>query len=157
MKLYLIRHAKTDQKSSTGLDFDRELLPRGVAQSKDLRAYIESIDVSVGTVLCSTARRTRQTFYHVRGAKEDSVRFLDTLYLADRQTLLKEITRVEHNSDLMLIGHNDGITELAEYLTGADIYLKTGMLCILHFNGACWAELSAETATVEGFYRSECR
>lgn len=57
----------------------------------------------------------------------------------------------------MLIGHNDGLSELASYLTGIDIYFKTGMLFILEFNGDSWEELSAQTATLRGSYRSECR
>jgi phosphohistidine phosphatase len=71
--------------------------------------------------------------------------------------LLHEITTVKNNKDLMVIGHNDGISDLASYLTGEHIYFKTGMLWILEFNGNSWEELSAETALATSYYRSDCR
>jgi phosphohistidine phosphatase len=157
MKLYLIRHAKTNQKSPTGLDIDRSLLPRGIAQSKDLNAFLQSLDLTIGTVLCSTARRTKQTLQNIKIEDSAAITYLDSLYLANNTLLLGEINRIENTKDLMLIGHNEGISELAGYLTGENIYFKTGMLYILNFQGESWTELSAETATIEGFYRSESR
>lgn len=157
MKLLLIRHAKTDPSSPTGNDFDRKLLPRGLRQCHDLRDFLQNVDVQIETILCSTAERTKQTFMEISSSVNCPACFLNSLYLADRQLLLHEITMVKNNKDLLVIGHNDGISDLASYLTGEHIYLKTGMLWILEFHGNSWEELSAETALATGYYRSDYR
>jgi phosphohistidine phosphatase SixA len=46
MKLYLLRHAKTDQHSTTGKDFDRSLLPRGKHQSLLMAEHFTNENIS---------------------------------------------------------------------------------------------------------------
>ena len=43
MKLHLLRHCKTETMTPTGKDFDRKLLPKGVAQSKLLAEFFNKV------------------------------------------------------------------------------------------------------------------
>ena len=52
MKLHLLRHAKTNQISPTGKDFDRELLPRGYEQIAELKQYLEDSPIAPKHILC---------------------------------------------------------------------------------------------------------
>ncbi len=60
MKIHLLRHAKTNSNSESGLDIDRELLPKGVKQASLMSSYLE--DKLAVEVHCSSSKRTRQTF-----------------------------------------------------------------------------------------------
>jgi len=121
MKLYLLRHAKTDPHSTTGKDFDRSLLPRGKRQSLLMAEHFTNENISPEKILCSTAKRTKETTV----------------------------------KNLLIIGHNDGISSLASYLTEEYVHLKTCELVVLDFHVDEWAALSAGTATIAHRYRPE--
>jgi phosphohistidine phosphatase len=156
MKLYLLRHAKTDQHSTTGKDFDRSLLPRGKHQSLLMAEHFTNENISPEKILCSTAKRTKETFQYIRDScREIPVEFLDELYLCDVATYLHYIRKETTVKNLLIIGHNDGISGLASYLTEEYVHLKTCELVVLDFHVDEWAALSAGTATIAHRYRPE--
>jgi phosphohistidine phosphatase len=154
MKLHLLRHAKTNQISPTGKDFDRELLPRAFEQSAELKRYLQDHTIAPKQILCSSAVRTRQTW----AAIEDlfpgvSIVFLDDLYLASSDEMLKIINELQSPEDILLIGHNEGISELASELSAALILLKTCGLVSLEFPFESSAMVSKETGVLVGSFR----
>jgi phosphohistidine phosphatase len=157
MKLYLIRHAKTDPQSSSGKDFDRKLLPRGTQQALDLSVFLSEQHIKAGKVLCSSAVRTRETWKSISPYWNGNIEFLPELYLCDSLTMLQLINSSDSTEDLMVIGHNEGISELATYLTGTPIHMQTGMLVELNFQGESWQELTCESATLTRTYRSSAK
>jgi phosphohistidine phosphatase len=73
-------------------------------------------------VLCSPARRTRQTLEpllpHLPG--EPEVVFEQGIYLASRGQLLARLQEVDDGrSRVLLIGHNPGMADLARTLAGS--------------------------------------
>ena len=154
MKLHLLRHAKTNQISPTGKDFDRELLPRAYEQLQEFREFYMQNPFQVGHILCSSAVRTRQTW----AAIEDlfpgvSIVFVDDLYLASSDEMLKIINALQSPEDILLIGHNEGISELASELSAAFILLKTCGLVSLEFPFESSAMVSKETGVLVGSFR----
>ena len=154
MKLHLLRHAKTNQISPTGKDFDRELLPRAYEQLQEFREFYAQNPFQVGHILCSSAVRTRQTW----AAIEDlfpgvSIVFVDDLYLASSDEMLKIINALQSPEDIFLIGHNEGISELASELSAAFILLKTCGLVSLEFPFETSAMVSKETGVLVGSFR----
>jgi phosphohistidine phosphatase len=154
MKLHLLRHAKTNQISPTGKDFDRELLPRANEQLQEFREFYTQNPFQVGHILCSSAVRTRQTW----AAIEDlfpgvSIVFVDDLYLASSDEMLKIINALQSPEDILLIGHNEGISELASELSAAFILLKTCGLVSLEFPFESSAMVSKETGVLVGSFR----
>ena len=90
MKLHLLRHAKTNQVSPTGKDFDRELLPRGYEQIQELKLFLADNPIAPTTILCSSAIRTRQTLAEMKGLWPGAnIQYLDELYLAEKEEILK--------------------------------------------------------------------
>lgn len=154
MKLYLVRHAKTEPFHLSGKDHNRQLLPRGRQQARDLSAFLHSSAHSIRKVLCSDAKRTKETWKLLADNCPATVEFHEKLYLAEHLEILKLISQQKDATDLMILGHNDGISALASYLTGDNLHMKTGALLVLEFHGESWNELSADTATLIQSYRS---
>lgn len=157
MKLHLLRHAKTDQSSPTGRDFDRKLLPRGIAQCADLRNTLPS-ELQMVEVWCSSSARTRATYALIsEGGKLQEATFSDALYLASRSELFQAITAHNGDQDLLIIGHNFGISDLAAYLIDEHVELQTGGYICISFDIASWQELSRGLGTTVLSYRPEVR
>lgn len=156
MKLHLIRHAKTDQMSESGKDFDRKLLPKGIIQANVLGYYLHEQNWSSAIVFCSTAERTKETLTVLTNLVFMGKTILsDELYLCDREMYLKIIWNLRHGKDLVFIGHNDGISQIASYLLEKDITLKTsGYMCI-EFTAKNWSEVSRGTGDLLAQFRPE--
>ena len=157
MKLYLVRHAKTDPHSITGKDFDRKLLPRGKQQALDLSHFLNEHKIQVEKVLCSSAIRTKETWGYLSDKWTAPIEFTSELYLCNHLKMLQLINNSNCHENLMIIGHNEGISELATYLSGATIHMKTGMLVELSFQVSNWTELTCDSASFTQMYRSSAR
>lgn len=158
LTLHLIRHAKTDQKSPTGKDFDRELLPKGIAQANLLGNYLNSHHINLGKILCSTASRTKQTrsILQEHQVIQSETHFIEDLYLASSMEIMTIVE--QHNSTeevITVIGHNEGVSELASYLTDEYILLRTCELITIQFSIDDWNELTRGIGMITLQYRPE--
>ena len=105
-------------------------------------------------VLCSSARRTRETLEVLRPALGEEVEVLveDGLYGAGAGRLLDRLHRIPAAVDsVLLIGHNPGLHDLALELTGDGeedavdmlrVKLPTGALAQLDVNVTDWSQLA---------------
>lgn len=128
MKIIFFRHAKTELTAKTGKDFDRGLRANGIIQCSKMQEFIEKEFTGVNFfVLCSTAKRTRQTYKRTFEKIQSKVKYLDELYLASAEEILKIIQHenVPNDNQLVILGHNDGLTDLVNYLTDAAFYVQT--------------------------------
>ena len=60
-QLYLLRHAKAEPCSPLGNDFSRALSEKGINDARLVAGWARDTLPLPDTVLCSTAKRTRQT------------------------------------------------------------------------------------------------
>lgn len=154
-KLYLLRHAKTSHNSSTGNDFDRALEEKGKNQVKSLIHFFNHNLVSSPIdCLVSSAKRTRQTFEGIRPALErntpiSTINFDDELYLASAESMLEKIWNYSSSNNLFVVGHNNGISDMACYLTEKEVLFGTAEFILLSFECDSWNEISKGTATIE--------
>ena len=136
MKLYLLRHGDAEIESSTGKDFDRGLTELGRNQVERVKKRLmnDAKDVEF-TVFCSSAKRTRETWKIIAPVvKSEELEFLDNLYLAERVQLLNFIWNVNHpTNDILIVGHNCGISDLASYLLDESIHMPTSGLLVIDF------------------------
>ena len=155
MKLHLLRHGKTQQQSSTGRDYDRELNQKGVVQCQLLSDYFKKMNLQCET-WCSTAKRTRQTLTHAtKGLDLSKIVMRDDFYLCSRQTLLEALWEQAGSDDLLIIGHNYGISDLATYLLDEHVELRTGGYICIDFGDFRWEEVSRGLGTIADQYRPE--
>lgn len=156
MKIHLLRHAKTEQLSSSGKDFDRKLKDRGIIQSKELAQFLVSNQIHELETWCSTAKRTRQTLTHLTASlKPSKLEFMDDLYLCEQETFLKKLWDLNRENDLFIIGHNDGLSDLASYFADEMIHLSTCEYICFSFSADSWAELSRGTGTIVSRFRPQ--
>lgn len=154
LKLHILRHAKTNQSSPTGLDIDRELLEKGTKQANKMAIYLEENEIENIDIHCSSSKRTRETFDIIATKiRFKSIHLTQELYLSSHLDLLNYVNQLTTNSDLMLIGHNNGLSDFVTYLTGEFIDLKTCEYCCLEIKIDSWSELSKELATIISSYR----
>jgi phosphohistidine phosphatase len=113
--LHLLRHAKSSTKEDVD-DYERPLSRRGRKTARrigrNLLAKLGAIDL----VLCSSARRTRETLDLVLDEFSPAPRtsIEDGLYLASREKLTARLGRLDaRDVNVLLIGHNPGLHELA--------------------------------------------
>jgi phosphohistidine phosphatase len=120
-RLLLLRHAKAVWAEPGERDFDRKLKSSGKADSRSIGEQIVARDLVPDLVLCSTARRARETWdglAEVLGAVDDRVKYLDELYSADAAGYLDIARQAQPVESLMLVGHNPMMEDLADALAG---------------------------------------
>lgn len=158
LTLNLIRHAKTELSSGSGKDFDRQLTDKGIAQANMLGSYLNNHHVGLGNILFSSAVRTTQTCsilsQHV-SEKSQTIPNRD-LYLCGFMDMLVSIQELAAADSLVtVIGHNEGISELASYLSGEFIQLRTCELISLSLPVDSWEHAIRGIGMITLQYRPE--
>ena len=125
--LVLFRHAKSAWPDVP--DHDRPLARRGIQAAPVMGRWLREAGLLPGQVLCSTARRARQTWQFAQAglAATPPVTFDARLYEAAATDLLDVIREVPPaTGTLLLIGHNPAIEDLARLLAAPPHGPRTG-------------------------------
>jgi len=159
--LVLLRHAKSDWPDDVP-DHDRPLAKRGKRDAPSAGRWLRANGYLPDDVICSTARRTRETWALVEAslfAPSDpvTVRFEPRAYAASASTLLYLAGELPPGTQTaLIIAHNPGISELAAALTAEEgttrgqIGFPTTGLGVLTFAGR-WADLAPGAARLAAF------
>jgi phosphohistidine phosphatase len=157
--LYLLRHAKSSWDDPGLPDHERPLAPRGIRDAKRVGKHMRKSGIAPELVLCSSARRTRETLDLLgpaAGAAQIEVE--DGLYGASAEQLLARLRELPDGVEsTLLIGHNPAMQELTLLLAGggADLAavaakLPTGALATLELESP-WSELGANGARLAAY------
>jgi phosphohistidine phosphatase len=154
-RLILLRHAKSDWPDVP--DRDRPLAKRGRRDAPRIGRWLREHGYQPDVVVCSAARRTRQTWDLVAPELGGSpaVRFEPRAYAASALTLLYLVQELPGRyRAALLIGHNPGLSDLAGSLAaapesasadgngpGPPISLPTAAVAVLEFPGD-WPSLT---------------
>lgn len=117
-RLLLLRHAKAEQ-DPTKADHSRALAPRGRRAAPLVAKAMRKAGFVPDHVLCSAARRTRETWALAAPElkAEPSVEFTEALYLAPWQAIVAVARRTDDPVQaLMVVGHNPGLEDCAAAL-----------------------------------------
>jgi phosphohistidine phosphatase len=154
--LYILRHAKAAPESGEG-DAERPLMKRGRKAAAAMGGYLAGLQPYPTLVLCSTARRTRETLDAILPALDAEPQLLieEALYLAGVSRLLDRLQRLpEQAQSVLLIGHNPGLHQLAASLASEAGELAesfpTAALAVLRVSGH-WSALRPHQATLIDF------
>lgn len=111
VKLLLWRHAKSDWGNPELEDHERPLNKRGRRDREIMARYIEN-NFAPSLVICSTARRTRETVVTLRN--HDIITYSGDLYQAMHTDLLNIAKNNGNGHDcLLLVAHNPGMEMFA--------------------------------------------
>ena len=119
-QLVLLRHAKSAWPDVP--DHERPLARRGQRDAPVMGRWLRTAGHVPDRVLCSTARRARETWELAQSAlgASPAVSFDDRVYGASAAGLLDLVHRAPRTAKtLLIVGHDPGIPELAFMLAGA--------------------------------------
>lgn len=154
-ELILLRHAKSGWGQPELADHDRPLNGRGRRQAPLVGAWLAAEDCEPDLVLCSSARRARETLEGLLGATDwqPPVVFEEGLYHAEPEAILELIAWLGGDvRRLLVLGHNPGLSLLSSQLAGREIALRTA--CLARFElSASWSDLGAAGAAGAGWAR----
>ncbi len=117
-RLYLLRHAKARWAEPGSRDYDRSLDPKGHEDAGQLGAAMLDAGYVPDTVLCSGARRARETWAAVSATLPVAdVRFIDGLYSSDAGGYLDIVREAGAERAVLVVGHNPMMEDLATALS----------------------------------------
>lgn len=142
-RLILLRHGKAEEWGPT--DFERRLHERGIRQSLQrgidfrLKSWLPDL------ILSSDAQRTKETTMQLlQGLEftENNVQWNHALYNASSNTILHEIMQVSDDvNELVVVGHNNGLSEVVSFFYGDYAALKTSGYARFEFNTGSWSDM----------------
>ncbi len=165
--LLLLRHAKAVIGGSKSGDHGRPLNDRGRADAPRMGNAMRRKHYIPGRVLCSTARRTVETWQYLAPKLDGNIHvdFVDDLYLAPSGAIARAVRRTGEAANIVLVvGHNPGLEECArmlarnprsdgerQRLNAIIAKFPTSALAVLEFDIATWSDLAWGTGKVIDF------
>lgn len=145
-QLTLIRHAKSSWDEAGVKDRDRPLNERGERDAPLMGRRLMARGARPTLILTSPAvraRRTAQVIAREIGYPQEFLQREEDLYLASPDEIVAVIARQDSSfRDLIVCGHNPGLTELANRLTGAGIdNVPTTGVVVIGLDLKSWADL----------------
>lgn len=162
LSLALLRHAKSSWDATDIDDFDRTLNERGRAAAPVMGAALKELHFVPERILCSPAKRTRETLSLIQPfLKDGEVTFDEQLYLTSQDTLLARLHTVPVGvKRVLIVGHNPGLHGLALMLAGTgdaksisklEDKFPTGALAIFSFPQVTWRDVTAASGHLEAY------
>jgi phosphohistidine phosphatase len=144
-RLIVMRHAKAGELPG-GPDFERALKPRGRSDSAAAGEWLRASRYEPDAVICSAARRTRQTWQYVSETLGAGAQFTPEkrLYEAGAAEIIEIIGETPADvATLLYIGHNPAAAGAVAILTGREPPFPTAAIAVIGVSGD-WAELGAD-------------
>lgn len=163
LTLCLLRHAKSSWKNPSLPDRDRPLATRGITDAPRMGKAMAEHGIAPELVLCSSARRTRDTLDLVLPELrvEPKVVYEDALYHASPETMLEMLHDVQPGANrVMLVGHNPELQSFALDLVGAGpkhfrdrlrTKYPTAALAVINFAAGLWKSVAVNSGTLNLF------
>jgi phosphohistidine phosphatase len=146
--LFLLRHAKSSWKDSTLPDFERPLNERGRRAAPLVGKFMRQQKLQPDLILCSPAERARETIALAgrAAAFKAELRYDERIYAAMVARLRAVVSQIDESaSRVLLVGHNPGMEELLESLTGEVRHMPTAALAHITLNIERWADVREQS------------
>lgn len=115
-ELMLLRHAKSDWKQSDVQDLERPISDKGKKNALKMGKWLKAQSLLPDLILVSPAKRAQQTLRRICSECPATAITVDSLYLADLETLLEILSEAPNAERVMIIGHNPGLERLYRFL-----------------------------------------
>ncbi len=145
-ELTLLRHAKSSWDDAQLKDRNRPLNERGERDAPVMGQRMLARGARPTLIITSPAvraRRTAQIIAREIGYPREFLQREEELYLASPDEIVAVVARQDSSvRDVIVCGHNPGLTELANRLTGAGINnIPTTGVVVIGLNLSRWADL----------------
>jgi phosphohistidine phosphatase len=140
--LYLVRHAKSSWKNPELNDSERPLNKRGKHDAPLVGKLLKQKNEIPELLISSTAKRALKTAEYFAEEFHINKKIIreESLYMAGINDFISIIENIEDSvNSVMLFGHNPGISDFANYVTGSDIEnMSTAGTARIDFNINSW-------------------
>ena len=162
-RILLLRHAKSSWDTPEQDDYARPLAPRGRRAAAVMGVFIRDEGLTPDLVLCSGARRARDTWEILSAAlaKRPPVEHEEALYMVTPDRLLKRLRKTPDTAQsVLVVGHEGGVDALARVLSanGAAALRRrlgekfpTAALAVVSIDLAHWSDLAEGKGTLTAF------
>jgi phosphohistidine phosphatase len=144
-RLLVLRHAKSSWKDRDLRDHDRPLNKRGKRDAPRMGRLLRNEGLSPEWAFSSTATRARVTLdlaLEQSGATCEAARVAE-LYLAAPADIVDVLrTTPDPVSRALVVGHNPGMEDLVQGLTGEEVVFPTAALAVIDCEIENWADLA---------------
>lgn len=148
--IYLVRHAKSSWEDIGQDDHERPLNERGRKDAPRMAKYLASRSINPGITLCSTSKRTKETYsYFTSYFSGVPLSLSRKLYHASVNSLMDEIMALDEKYDgAFLFGHNNGVSEFVSIILNKTVSLSTCSFTQIEFDAEHWKEIDLLKARV---------
>lgn len=161
-KLILLRHAEAEFTSLSNSDITRPLTARGLEAARRMALRMKNLGGAPELIVCSPATRTRQTadiVMDVLQLPSACLQVQEQVYNAPAgllQALLSDKGTMGKASEVLLVGHNPGISDLAYQLrrhqdVGQGGGFTPGSFAVYEVDVEDWSDFSAQACSLRHF------
>ena len=156
--LYVIRHAKAEEHNLSKSDFYRNIVPKGEDRARRIAGELSGrLAVDPRTLaITSPASRAIQTadlFCELLSYPTHRIEQNSSIYEAHFMDLLGGINQLaEAYDNLLLFGHNPGLSNLVNYLCQSEISLATSNVAILEFEDLPFSMISGGSGRLAALF-----
>jgi phosphohistidine phosphatase len=147
LRLSLLRHGRAQWPAGRYRDYDRPLDGIGLLQADKAARELADSSNPPSRILCSSALRTAQTAAAVNAALAGrGIALIEDqrFYMASLSQLLQLIGELGGEAThLLIVGHNPGLSELAQHYQLTHSGLDTGQLCSAELPLTLWQSAAA--------------
>lgn len=152
--LYIVRHAKAEDRAMFLADHDRQLTSEGIIAAARMGRYLRSKAIKPDVIVSSTAPRaadTARVLAEQLGYDPAQIRLEETLFDGGPKAYLAIINALPSEvQSFMIVGHNPDVSYLAEFLTHQSLSsMSKGAVIAITFGDLNWAEVSGRTGSVQ--------
>lgn len=147
-QIVLVRHAHAAAAEPGLEDFERRLDKRGRREAEAMARRALELGLVPDHLISSPADRaiaTAREFARTLGFPLPRIRHDDRVYLAEPEQLVAILRAAPSAaSRVMLVGHNPGLSQLAEWLAGDAVgHLPTAAVYAMRSRSGAWPDLHA--------------
>jgi phosphohistidine phosphatase len=150
--LLVMRHGKSLRGPEFPTDHERPLAERGQRDAPRVAKLMQQQGVAPDLIVSSSAERALTTARLVQEELGDvELQLEPVIYSSSVSDLLEVVCRLPDAAQcVLLVGHNPGLEELVDELTGRDdTVLKTCSVAVLDVSAASWEEVVPGSAKLK--------
>jgi phosphohistidine phosphatase len=154
-RLLVIRHAKSDWDSLSDSDFERPLNKRGLSDAPKMGIHLKEMALFPDLIISSGAKRAITTAKLIAKSLDYTNDILvdNNIYNASNDDINSIINKIDKKyNTVFLFGHNPGLSNLINELSGEWVNLKTCCIVELEITVDKWVHVGNETAIFKEYY-----
>lgn len=151
--LYIVRHAKAEDRATFMADHDRQLTSEGIMAAARMGRYLRDKAIKPDAIVSSTAPRAKDTarvLAEQLGSDPAQIRLDGALFDGGPKAYLAVVNALPSEvQSAMIVGHNPDVSYFAEFLTHQSIgSMSKGAVVSITFDNLNWADVSGRTGNL---------